>query len=1859
MKPDDIAIVGMACLYPGAPDLDTYWQNILSKVDAITDPPPGAWDVDVFYDPDSTANDRVYCKRGGFLGPVAYFDPLEHNIMPLAVEGGEPDQWLALRVARAAFADAGYRDEIPDRHRTAVILGKGNYPNRGNATGMQHGLIVQQTLEILKTLNPDYTEADLQLIKEELKRRLPPFNSDTAPGLIPNIMAGRIANRLDLMGPSYTVDAACASSLVAVDAAVRGLRNREYDMALVGGVHCWTPVPMLMLFSQLGALSHREQIRPFDKDADGTILSEGVGMVVLKRREDAERDGNRTYAVIKGVGTSSDGRGMAVMTPRLEGEVLALQRTYEMTGITPRTVGLIEAHGTATLVGDAAEVEALTRVVGDRDGGLPWCALGSVKSMIGHTMPAAGVAGLIKAALALYHKVLPPTLNVDEPNPRLDLEKSPFYINTETRPWIHHAHDAPRRAGVNAFGFGGINAHVILEEYPATDDTAFPSHHLPWDTEVFILSAGSRPELIQRIQELQQFLGGAPAVNLKDLAYTLNVESTASDAQHSTRLSVVASSIEDLQQKLGRAAERLSDPKVRQIKEVQGVYFFEQPLADSGQLAFIFPGEGSQYVNMLADLCIHFPEVRERFDSIDRVFAEHSRNFVPSDFIFPRPAFSEAERETSEERLWQMDGAVEAVLTANRALFDLLSRLEIHPDAVVGHSTGEYSAMLVTGMIDLADETRIGQFATELNGVHRQAAVEGDIERVALVAVGADAETVSAIIGQSGEIHVAMDNCPHQTVIVGKEDAVERAVEQLGSRGLIYERLPFDRPYHTPLFESFAARLRTFFAQWLVSTPRVKTYSCTTRSPFSADPAQIQEVAVDHWMRPVEFRKTIEAMYDDGLRIFVEVGPRGNLTAFVDDILRGRPHLAVPANVMHRSGITQLNHLVGILAAQGVPMRLDYLYARRSPRKLNLAKPDDLAESGRKSRRQMKLATGWPEMNISNETAARLQFRNQATPVDSSSPDASTRAPATPPVPPASQQARIALAPTSASQQAASPRPPTADRRPQEETVSHAEVHSQPQAVVSPQGRRASASQVTSAYLQTMEQFLAVQQEVMQAFLSGQTGAPVSTIPAALPAGSERETESGAAEWREDREATEQEQIGAQEPLQPSTPDSPAEPSPLPEDENVDQPAGVEAGSLGVEAIGSMLLQLVSERTGYPIEMLDLSLDLEADLGIDSIKRVEILGSFQQQTNLLQAEDMEALASRKTLQDVISFLAERSERPGTSELAPPADTARETTTTAVQAVPPMPFIGSVVSLTPGEELVARYEISLDEALFLRDHTLGRQVSVADPELMGLPVMPLTMSMEMLAEAAAVLAPGKRLIGMRDIRAYRWIMLEGDKFTLELVAKRKLSAPRHEIHAYIREADAADVAEGAAAKPIVEGTAIFDDTYPEPPVAGEFALRQERPSKWAPEELYEEGMFHGPAFRGVVSMDRWGEDGAEATLEVLPADGLFARSNSQMLLTDPVLLDQPGQVVAFWMTELLERSHMILPYSLEALHLYGPPLSPRADLDSGRGERVKCQARIALVGDTQMRSDLDIARQDGRVWARLVGWEDRRFELPEPFMRFQLSPRQVVLSRPWLTPVPSSPGFEEFQVYRLSVDDFPAGFFTAHGGIWLRVLIHSVLSRRERAAWHSLKTPEPRRLEWLLGRVVAKDAVRQHLRQRYGMVLCPADIEVLPDENGRPVVQGAWLGDLPSAPILSLSHSGGTAVAVVGDGRAAAGVGVDIEYIGRRHAGIEKLAFTPAEQALLSSVADVSRDSWTLRLWCAKEAVAKALGEGMVGGPQALVVKNLDPDTGIVQVGLAGELASRFPEVNGGHIVAYTTLESDLIVATSLFTREGE
>ena len=1777
---EDIAIIGMSCVFPGASGIDEYWHNILARVDCVSEAPAEAWDQGVLFDPDSDAKDRVYCKRGGFLGEKERaFNPLKYGIMPSGVEGAEPDQFLGLRVAYEALTDAGYLDNPEIKDRTAVILGRGSYVNAGQMNLVQHGWIVEQTLQILKRLHPAYTPEQLQEIKKELVSGLPPLIAEIVPGQVPNIAAGRIANRLDLKGPSFTVDAACASSLIALDMGLKSLRSRECDLAIVGGMQGGNTVLSYLMFCLIKAMSKSSQIRPFDQNADGTVLGEGVGMIVLKRLAEARKDDDRIYAVIKGIGTASDGRALGILSPRVEGAALAAERAYKATGLSPATIGLMEAHGTATIAGDTAEFSALHAVFGDRKGKLPPCAIGSVKSMIGHSLGAAGIAGLIKAALALYHKVLPPTINCTEPNAKLSLDRSNFYINTETRPWIHGSTEAPRRAGVNCMGFGGINAHAVLEEFTENKKAETHSRQTRWDSEVFILQGDSRPALIDQARRVLDFISGSPDVAPKDLAYTLN----SALKQKTCRLAIVASTITELETKLTNALKRLSDPECRQISSRGGVYFFAEPLKSNGKLAFLFPGEGSQYINMLADLCIHFPEVRRRFDRIDRLFSGHSRNFVPSDFIFPRPVFTAAEKKDAEEKLYKMDVAVEAVLTANDALLDILNSLEIRPDAVLGHSTGEYSSMRAAGILNITDGADSDRYLLELNKSYEETVARDEIPRAVLVAVAADSKKVDSIIeATGGELFVAMDNCPLQTVIAGDRDRMEIVVQSLKRQNLLFQTLSFDRPYHTPLFKKFAQDLARFYDQWPVAPPSTPIYSCTTGDLFPDDVAAIRKIAVDHWLMPVRFRQTIEKMYADNVRIFVEVGPRGNLTSFVKDILGRRDYLAIAANTTLRSGITQLNHVVGMLVAHGVDAQLDYLYNRRDPRKLALDGSERVLEKNEGPTGAMTLSLQFPRMRLRNVTPSMQP------PVTAEADTGKNF-----------QENRIPA-------------------RALGNTGQNAPGHSSDASLL-----------VLREYMKTVEKIIDVEQALMQQFLNGET--PGAAAPP--PAPGHFDTPELLRQFAPVRDAD------------PASPLKPAD-NPAPPADNVSAPVTVPdddkrsslSGGSAFDDIKSRLLDLVREFTGYPVEMLDLSLVLEADLGIDSIKRLEILGKLWDNTPELDPDALEEIAALKTLGEMVQRISENvASKQGPGAKATPVlpngggDPAETTTVTD------QPFINRIISLTPGEELAAMATFDLEEAIFLHHHTIGRKVSVTENDLTALPVMPLTMSMEILAEAASLLVPDKVPIGMNDVRAYRWIACEQPSVSLRITAVRKPGTDQVKAEIRLAGDDTA-----TSKKPLVEGILVFADAYPPAPDIEPLTLVGERVSKWRPETLYTKGMFHGPCWQGVRSVDRWGEDGIFATFKVRPMNEFFKSGESPRLVTDPVILDAAGQVVGFWTMEHLKDNFLVFPYRVKRLHIY----CPRPSVD----QEVRCQVRIRLMDFNLISSDIDMINAAGGLWMRLEGWEDKRFDLSPAILEFLLSPVTVMPSETWTPPVSSWPDSSGYHCCRLDK------LFRGDDNFWKLVFSRLLLNQNELRLFSKMEGSNTDQVQWLMGRLAAKDAVRKILKQRYDMEIGPTDVEIAQDQYGNPVPTGKWADRLESPLRLSLAHTNGLVAAIAGHSVNDLGIGIDLACLGLRGGEIERIALSPEETGLLKAVAVHDEMEWVARIWCAKNALAKALGRGPLAGSGDLVVKEVDRESGRVHLAMSGAFAKGIPAIDGAISHVQTWRQENIIAASAIIIR---
>ncbi len=928
-KPGKIAIIGMSCLFPGAPNLAAFWSNIVGGVDATREVTDREWPLDQYYDSDATTFGKSYSKRGGFITEHAQFDALKFGVMPSIVAGSDPDQLLTLKVAQEAMADAGYLTKQFDRDRAEIIIGRISAPGAGCMNLLQQSKTVHEITAILRAVMPDHNEELLAKVAEQIQDRLVPITSDTIPGAMPNVLAGRLAAKLGFRGRNMLIDAACASSMVAVETAVNDLLENRCDFALAGGVHINSSAVFFQMFCGLGALSRTDSIRPFDQMADGTMLGEGVGMICLKRLEDALADGDRIYATVCGVASSSDGHGGSVLAPNADGEALAMRKAYAMANISPSTIGLLEAHGTGTPTGDVVEMQAVAKVFIDDKSELdPWCAVGSVKSMIGHCQSASAVAGIIKTALALHHKILPPTLNVTKPNTKIDWAKHPCYVNTQTRPWLQTAdREHPRRAAVSAFGFGGINGHMIMEEHGDNALAADLSMIHQWESELFTLAAPSREALLSSIINLAKYLD--TEVVCKDLAYTLNCKSNWSDVKNGFRLGIVATSAQDLLTKLKSAAETITDVSNEKISETKkGIYFTAPEALLGGTMAFLYPGLGSAYTNMLGDLCVLFPEIREVFEIVDNVALAAGAAEPPSKIIFP-PPFTAGER-TGSPSLATADFAVVAVLLAEYALYQFLHHLEIKPDVIMGCSTGEFAAITTGGSVDVLS---VAKTFYQLSTKVARSIPEEALADLRSLRVLASAKLVMAMVAEAdrANVHLSADLSEEHTIVTGTTKAIENLNTKLREKRLPCHLLPVAIPYHTPLVNAVMQGNEEAVHAVKIQKLSVPSWSCSTAKRYPDDIEGIRAYFTELFTRPVALRETISAMYESGVRKFIEVGPSGVLSSLIGGILPEQPHIAVPTNMASKSGLTQMHHLIASLFVQEVPAKLDYLYQRRAP----------------------------------------------------------------------------------------------------------------------------------------------------------------------------------------------------------------------------------------------------------------------------------------------------------------------------------------------------------------------------------------------------------------------------------------------------------------------------------------------------------------------------------------------------------------------------------------------------------------------------------------------------------------------------------------------------------------------------------------------------------------------------------------------------------------------------------------------------------------------------------------------------------------------------------------------------------------
>jgi malonyl CoA-acyl carrier protein transacylase len=956
---EPIAIVGMGCVLPDAPDVATFWANILAGKSSVQEVTKDRWDPDVFWSADKDAPDKTYAKIGAFVHNDA-FNPLDYRMPPRAVEQMDPSQLWALSATRQAILDAGLRSGLKvdeakggrdfDRARTAVIMGNAM---GGEMQKLHTKRIYWNMVESVLRADPSFAKlsaADqasyLARVEKQYKADSPVINEDSMPGTLSNVVAGRIANVFDLSGKNFTTDAACASSLAALDAAMDSLRRRESDTVIWGGTDRSMDVTPYVEFSKIGALS-ADGSRPFDADANGFVMGEGCAAFILKRLTDAERDGDRIYAIVRGVGGSSDGKGKGITAPNPVGQVKAVMRAYQDAEIDPFTISYMEAHGTSTPVGDPVELqsaeEAFRALRPDARPAPGSIAVGSVKSNMGHLKSAAGAVGLLKTALALHHKVIPPSINVRRLNPQIDWAKSPFKVQSTRADWNTPA-GQPRRAAVSSFGFGGTNFHVILEEYvpgriqlrradsmvsspiptmpggptSALDVPSFQARMRtagPLEAEALVLDGAAVVQAATQLSGARvEFAASGTGPRLRDVLHPF----TSAGVSAPTRVAFGVMEPADVTKKLEQAQKAVANPAALRLAFQQGVFLGRGK--PQGKVAFLFPGQGTQYVNMLRDLASKYEVVRNTFEEADQILIDELDGVKLTDILWPTPDTPESQA-ASDKKLQLTEFTQPAVLAADVAIFRLLRQWGVEPDVVAGHSLGEYGALVAAGVLSFADALH----AVAARGREMAHVEVPDLGKMASVSGEWHAVT-EAIKAVDGYVIAANKNCPSQTVIAGSSPGVDAAVALLQQKGFQAQYLPVSAAFHSNIVAPASGPLRKVLSRLDVKSPRVRILSNVGAKPYESDVEWIRDNLAIQVASPVEWIGIVERMYDEGVRTFIEVGPKLALTNFVRDILKDRNDAAaIGSNHPKKGGTAHANELFAFLGAWGFAPRLPAL----------------------------------------------------------------------------------------------------------------------------------------------------------------------------------------------------------------------------------------------------------------------------------------------------------------------------------------------------------------------------------------------------------------------------------------------------------------------------------------------------------------------------------------------------------------------------------------------------------------------------------------------------------------------------------------------------------------------------------------------------------------------------------------------------------------------------------------------------------------------------------------------------------------------------------------------------------------------
>ena len=819
---EGVAIVGMSGRFPGARDVAQFWKNIKGGVDSISHFTPEELDIPL---PQASLDEFTsdFVRAKGMLDDIDQFDARFFGYLPREVELMDPQQRVFLEICWEAMEHAGYDAQ---RYKGAVGVYAGCYID----TYLLWNLCSNQAF--LAKLVDSIQVGSLQ----------------TELGNDKDYLATRVAYKLGLRGPAMTIQTACSTSLVAIATACQSLEAYQCDMALAGGVTIVLPQKKGYFYKEGGMLSPDGKCRTFDEKAAGTVFSNGAAVVLLKRVKDAVADGDTIYGVIRGYATNNDGgQKVSYTAPSVEGQAEVISLAMGMAGIDPRSIGYIEAHGTATPLGDPIEIAGLTTAFRSGTQETGYCAIGSVKANLGHLDCASGAIGLIKTALALHDKVLPPMINFTKPNPKLNIESSPFYVNTELKAWPAGAW--PRRAGVSSFGVGGTNAHVVVEEGPEIATQAASGTH-----QLLVLSARTEAALTAMSARLADHLATHPEQGLADVAHTLQ----AGRREFEHRRIVVAES----------AAAACAKLRGKVTPKDAG-----RPLTSKPPIVFVFPGQGAQYPGMGAQLFATQPVFRAVIDRVaDALRADLGLDLRT--YLLWSETGSAMPREQAQHELAQTRLSQPAIFAVEIALATLLASWGIKPCAVIGHSVGEFAGACLAGIFELEDAARL----VAARGRLMQALPPGK-----MLAVRAPLAEVAPLI--KSPVCIAAVNAPSVTVVSGPSADIDALAAELEIAGMAAAALVTSHAFHSAMMEPARAALIERVAATQRKAAQLPIYSTATGALAEAGALTAPEYWGEQLMSPVRFADAAgAALAADPHSVFLEVGPGHNLSSLLRTI---------------------------------------------------------------------------------------------------------------------------------------------------------------------------------------------------------------------------------------------------------------------------------------------------------------------------------------------------------------------------------------------------------------------------------------------------------------------------------------------------------------------------------------------------------------------------------------------------------------------------------------------------------------------------------------------------------------------------------------------------------------------------------------------------------------------------------------------------------------------------------------------------------------------------------------------------------------------------------------------------------------